>query len=435
MLKEFKQHIESRFPELKEKKFLLACSAGVDSVVLAHLCAAADLDFAIAHCNFKLRGIESEGDEKFVENLAKNLHKEYFITHFNTKEYIERTKSSLQVAARDLRYKWFKELMKKKGYAKLLTAHHADDNLETFLINLSRGTGIDGLTGIPSNTTVIARPLLKFSRKKILVYAQAEKIIWREDSSNQDTKYVRNKIRHQIVPLLKELHPTFLDNFEMTQNFLGQTAAISRNQINQLRENLFKEEGGVIRIEISQLQKLNPIEGYLHGLFREYGFTEWNDVMGLLSGMSGKEVYSNTHRLLKDREFLLLQEIRLVSDEIYEIKEGTVDISTPVQVVISEAIKVSNVAKNILYVDKKTLKYPLTLRKWKKGDYFYPLGMGGKKKLSKFFKDEKLSLISKEEQWLLCSGNDIVWVLDRRADNRFKVTDKTISILKFTNKG
>lgn len=434
MLKEFQQQIENQFPELKESSFLLACSGGLDSVVLAHLCTASNLDFAIAHCNFNLREKESDGDEKSVEELANDLNKKYFVTHFDTKGYIKKNKVSLQIAARELRYNWFYELMQEQGYTKLLTAHHADDNLETFLINLSRGTGIDGLIGIPSKTDVISRPLLKFSREQILEYAQAEKLKWREDRSNKDTKYLRNKIRHQIVPLLKELHPTFLDNFEKTRNYLAQTAALSENHIIQLKEELFKEEDGVIKIEIVQLQKLDPIEGYLHGLFKSYGFTEWDDVLGLLSGMSGKEVYSKTHRLLKDRAFLLLQQLQPVSDEVYEISKNQTLVNEPVPLSIIEANKVAEMDKDILYVDKETLKYPLTIRKWKKGDYFYPLGMGGKKKLSKFFKDEKMSLISKEKQWLLCSGNDIVWIFGKRADNRFKVTDKTKSILKFTLK-
>ncbi len=431
MLKEFQQHIENQFPELKETSFLLACSGGLDSVVLAHLCTASNLDFSIAHCNFNLRGSESDDDEKFVKELANNLNKKYFLTHFDTKSYIKKNKVSLQIAARELRYDWFEELMKEKGYDKLVTAHHADDNLETFLINLSRGTGIDGLTGIPSKTDMISRPLLKFSREQILEYAQTEKLKWREDSSNKETKYLRNKIRHQIVPLLKELHPTFLDNFEKTQNYLEQTAALSENHIIQIKGELLKEEDGVIKIEIAQLQKLDPIEGYLHGLFKSYGFTEWNDVLGLLSGMSGKEVYSKTHRLLKNRAFLLLQQLQPISDEVYEIVENQTLVNAPVQLSIKDANKVTEMGKDILYVDKETLKYPLTIRKWKKGDYFYPLGMGGKKKLSKFYKDEKMSLISKEKQWLLCSGNDIVWIFGKRADNRFKVTDKTKSILKF----
>lgn len=430
MLEDFKNHIDNHFPELFQNKFLLACSGGLDSVVLAHLCSLSELDFSLAHCNFKLRGKESDEDENFVRELAKKLGKYLFVKDFETLDYARDQKVSVQMAARELRYEWFNELMLQNNFKTLVTAHHADDNLETFMINLSRGTGIKGLTGIPTRTRSMARPLLPFTRKQILKFANSSNLAWREDQSNAETKYLRNKIRHGIVPLLKELHPTFLANFTETQEFLKQTAEIADNHIVQLKKDIFKEDGEVIRIKIESLKTLEPLEAYLHALFSVYGFTEWEDLQHLLTAMSGKEVHSRTHRLVKDRDFLLLANIADNVQKEFQITKEDTEIQLPIGLSISSVSIIEEVGPNVLYLDKETLKYPLTLRKWQKGDYFYPLGMGGHKKLSKYFKDEKVDVIAKEKQWLLCSGNDIIWVVGKRADDRYKITNSTKEILK-----
>ncbi|WP_373518630.1 tRNA lysidine(34) synthetase TilS, partial [Pricia sp.] len=243
MLRSFKTHIETKFPELLKTPFLLASSGGIDSMVLTDLCSRCGMDFALAHCNFRLRGTDSDADEEFVAETANRLNKKKYITHFYTMDYVYEHKVSVQMAARSLRYTWFAGLMQKTGIKTLVTAHHADDNLETFLINLSRGTGIEGLTGIPEKTDSISRPLLAFSREQIETYAHDENIEWREDSSNADTKYLRNNIRHQILPLLKALNPNFLENFRKTQTYLVQTASIAADHILGLKEAIFREEG------------------------------------------------------------------------------------------------------------------------------------------------------------------------------------------------
>lgn len=432
MQKAFEEHIKKEFPELYRNRFLLACSGGVDSVVLAHLCAGGKLDFALAHCNFKLRGEDSDADEIFVRELARKLEKPFFVNNFETDAYASNNKVSIQMAARQLRYAWFEELIETERYGEVVTAHHLDDNLETFLINLSRGTGIDGLLGIPERTGHVLRPLLRFSRSRILDHAETEEIVWREDKSNLETKYLRNRIRHQIVPQLKELHPTFLENFHKTQEFLQQTAALAANHIQELRPQLFQEEGGVHKILIEALLVHEPVEAYLYALFGPYGFREWNDVRDLLSATSGKEVRSKSHRLVKHRKHLLLEPLGTKDNKSYTLTEDQTRMDEPLSLSIDQTNRMENVSKNILYVDKETLKYPLTVRKWKKGDYFYPLGMKGRKKISKFFKDEKMDVISKEEQWLLCSGAAIVWVIGKRGDDRFKVTPRTKQILKFS---
>ncbi len=431
MLSEFQEHIKKQFPVLLKQKFLLACSGGLDSVVLAHLCQRSEMKFELAHCNFNLRGIESDGDESFVRDFSKTLEVNIFVTHFNTKGYVGENKVSIEMAARELRYAWFAEVMKENGIEILVTAHHSDDNLETFLINLSRGTGIDGLKGIPDNTNGILRPLLPFSRTRILEFAVAEDIKWREDSTNTDTVHLRNKIRHQIVPKLKELHPTFLENFRATQSYLSGSSTMLSDYLKLLKAKLFEDKDEYIRINIEELAKLHPLKSYLHGLFGDYGFRAWNDIENLLEGMSGKEVRSKTHRLVKDREYLLLEEFSKEAANQFLIQKGETKIKVPIHLQISEIKNIEEIGTNILYVDIAALNYPLVVRKWKKGDYFYPLGMVGKKKLSKYFKDEKVDVISKEKQWLLCSDHSIIWVIGKRADNRFKVTKSTEKIVKF----
>ncbi|MBA4744048.1 MAG: tRNA lysidine(34) synthetase TilS [Muricauda sp.] len=432
MFPKFKQHINSEMPFLKGKRLLVACSGGVDSVVLAHLCIAADMDIALVHCNFNLRDEESDGDEAFVRQLASDFGIEVFVMLFETEKYAETQRLSVQMAARELRYQWFSDLIKTKGFDYILTAHHADDSLETFLINLSRGTGIEGLSGIPEVNEHVVRPLLPFSRSEILTYAKSEKIVWREDSSNASTKYLRNKIRHQIVPVLKELHPTFLQNFLTTQNHLQQSSDLVLNHINELKSKLFEQRDGDIKISIAALEQLQPLDAYLYGLFKDYGFTEWNDVKDLLKAMSGKQVVSKTHRLLKDRDFLILSEIKNTVNGTYLVHIDGTPSELPIKLKLENVETLEKQGRNVVFLDKEKLNFPLVLRNWEKGDYFYPFGMQGKKKLSKFFKDEKLDVISKEKQWLLCSNNDIVWVVGKRADERFKVEDSTREIIKIT---
>ncbi len=431
MLAAFQTHIESKFPELRSTPFLLACSGGIDSMVLANLCARCEMDFALAHCNFRLRGADSDGDEKFVEKTANTLNLKFYVTHFDTKDYIKIHKVSVQIAARELRYAWLEEIMQQNGIQTLVTAHHADDNLETFLINLSRGTGIEGLIGIPEKTDRISRPLLPFAREDIAAYAHAEHIEWREDSSNADSKYLRNNIRHQILPQLKALNPNFLGSFRDTQRYLKQTAVIAATHIRQSKAAIFQREGNRVKISIKELQSLKPLPGYLFAFFSEYGFTEWNDIENLLTAMSGKEVRSKSHRLVKDRDFLLLTENRIAENRTYHILKNQTKIEEPVPMSMTIVDAMAETGRHILYVPKNALKYPLDLRKCEKGDYFCPFGMKGKKKVSKFFKDEKMDVLAKENQWLLCSDGVIVWVVGRRADERFKVSENTEEIVKF----
>lgn len=432
MFEPFKNHIETQLPNLFDSKLLVACSGGLDSTVLVQLTHQLGLDIAIAHCNFNLRGKESKADEAFVKDLASRLGLHFHSKSFDTNSELQKRGGSIQMVTRDLRYEWFETVLQSEGYDNVLTAHHLDDSLETFLINLSRGTGIDGLTGIPSQNQNVIRPMLPFSRIDIFDYAKTHKMKWREDSSNVEDKYLRNKIRHDIVPRLKELHPNFLGNFKSTQRRLRGTAAILENTKHELQSKLFKPKKGQLRIAIAELQKFDPLKEYLYLLFGDFGFTEWDDLAHLLHAMSGKRVISKTHILVKDRDDLILSELTVPNNESYLLKKGQDKLEVPIKLKIENVETMGSLSDNVLYVDKETLNYPLKLRKWENGDYFYPLGMKGKKKLSKFFKDEKIDRIAKESQWLLCSDDGIIWVVGRRADDRFKVRESTKDIIKIT---
>ncbi len=435
MLKTFQTHIINNLLFLTESKLLIAISGGLDSVVLTHLCHTLKLNITLAHCNFNLRDAESDTDETFVLELAETLDLEVFTQRFETETYAKINKLSIQMAARELRYNWFEELSSQLEFDFILTGHHADDNLETFLINLTRGTGLEGLKGIPEVNETIVRPLLPFSREDIEYYANENDLKWREDSSNASTKYLRNKLRHEVIPNLKETNPQLLQNFKQTLNNLNDTASIVEESVDAVLKRAIKKiDNRKIVYTIEAFKKLNNPKAYLYEVFKDYGFIEWNDILALLDAQSGKQLFSKTHRLLKDRDCLILTEI--ASDEtkmpILITSEDHKTIIENGHLLVEKVETVSELSSNEIYIDKELLKFPLIVRNWVEGDYFYPLGMQGKKKLSKYFKDEKLSLIDKEKVQLLCSKNDIVWVIGKRADNRFKVSNKTKNLLKIT---
>jgi tRNA(Ile)-lysidine synthase len=436
MLNHLKKHISNNLNFLNEGKLLIAISGGIDSVVLTHLMQQLNLSMALAHCNFNLRGTESDADEEFVLDLADRLDLEVFVQRFDTAKYAKENKLSIQMAARELRYNWFEELSEQLHFDYVLTAHHADDNLETFLINFTRGTGLDGLTGIPEVNGKFVRPLLPFSSNDILLFAKENAIAWRDDSSNASVKYLRNKLRHDLIPILKEINPSLLQSFQSTLRHLNDTADIVEESTNAVLKRAIETiDGNHIAFKISEFKKVNNPKAYLYEVFKDYGFTEWNDLVHLLDAESGKQVFSETHRLIKNREHLLLSDSNQDDNITISISEKENQVKTPIgDLFFDDADAVFGQQNNIIFVNKDTLQFPLILRKKEEGDVFYPLGMTGKKKLSKYYKDEKMSLIDKENTWLLCSGNNIVWVVNRRADNRFKVTENTKRILKITLK-
>lgn len=428
----FQNHINQNLSFLHKSKLLIAISGGLDSVALTHLCHEAKLHLSLAHCNFNLRGDESNEDEAFVLQLAEDLDLEVFIESFDTEIYAKEHKLSTQMAARELRYDWFSLLAQQLGFDYILTAHHADDTFETLLINLTRGTGLDGLTGIPEVNFNIVRPLLPFSREQIESYAKENKLKWREDSSNSSNKYLRNQLRHEVIPVLKSMNPQVLQNVSNTIEHLQHSQQIIDDAIVRIQKKVVTIECDVIKLHVKKLQKLSNPKVYLYELLKDFSFTNWDDVADLLSAQSGKQVFSETHRLLKDRTHLLLTERKLQeTPETISISESDKSVDTPFgSLFFDEADAIFGKNNKHIFVDKALLKYPLALRKWEEGDFFYPLGMKGKKKLSKYFKDEKLSLIDKENVCVLCSNDEIVWVIGLRADERFKVSECTKQILK-----
>ena len=432
MEKLFLNNIEKNFSSLLNNKFIVAVSGGVDSIVLLHLCRNLKLNFVVAHCNFKLRGKESDDDELFVKNLAEKYKIKFYSNSFNTKELSNRSNKSVQMIARDLRYSWFNKLSEDLAINYIITAHHIDDSIETFLINLSRGAGINGFLGIPEINNKINRPLLAFTKDQLKSYALENKILFREDSSNKKKDYMRNQIRLEVIPKLKKINPYLLESFPKTIKKLEQSKSIIADRIAKVLSEVSFKKGGELFFEIESIKNLSNIEAYVYEIFKQYNFTQWDDIVDLLDSQTGKEVVSKTHRLLKNREYLILtkkvglQEISTLinsSKEEIKISAGTI--------IFSKADKIDKKNPYSIFLDSKKLKFPLKVRNVVSGDYFYPFGMDGKKKVSKYLKDQKVSKYEKEKTLILeTSKNEIVWLIGMRLDHRFSVTDKTKEILK-----
>ena len=432
MVQKFQNHIQQSFPFLQGKKLLLATSGGLDSMVMIDLFRKLSFEIAIAHCNFQLRGLESFEDQNFVQHYAEANDVQLFVTQFDTESFAKDYKLSTQVAARELRYHWFQEIINTEKMDFILTAHHADDNLETFLINLVRGTGLDGLTGIPAQNETIIRPLLIFTRQEIETYAKGNSIDWREDSSNSSDKYVRNKIRHYLVPILKELNSDFLSSFQKTQQYLQESKTMVEDASIMVYQQVAKEVGDEVHFDLNQLKKLANPESYLYHWLREFGFSAWDDIYNLMDSQTGKQVFSNDFRLVKNRNFLILSPIKQVEEsEEFLIDKHQSNVNFPLNLSFCKVADITIGSNATIFVDEDKLHFPLLLRRWKEGDDFQPFGMNGKsKKISKLFKDEKLSLVEKENIWLLCSDTKIVWVVGIRQDERFRIESTTKNKLK-----
>jgi tRNA(Ile)-lysidine synthase len=430
MFLKFQNHISSHFPFLQKGKVLIAVSGGLDSMVLLNLISKTNIEFAVAHCNFQLRSNESDEDEDFVKSYCQENSIQGFFQKFDAKQFAEDEKLSIQVAARKLRYEWFYELLATENFDFVSTAHHLDDQLETFLINFSRGTGLDGLGGIPSQNDKIIRPLLIFSRVEIEIFAEENMLKWREDSSNAFDKYVRNKIRHHIVPVLKELNPSFLDSFENTIQNLNQAQSLVDDASRIVYRKVVRDVNSQKIVDLNELLQLPNYQAYLYQWLKPFGFSAWQDIYDLVEAQSGKQIFSEHFRLVKDRETLIIEP---KSDKIFDeylINENQSELNFPLKLTFCNVSDITISNSKTIFVAADALKFPLKLRKWQEGDYFYPFGMNGKKKLSKFFKDEKFSIIDKENAWLLCSENQIVWLVGKRLDDRFKVNENTQTIIK-----
>ena len=410
----------------REDKLILGISGGADSVCLMHILLALGYRFDLAHCNFNLRGKETDEDEVFVQELAKKHQLKLHVKQFDTEGYAAENKISTQMAARDLRYAWFNHLLLTKNAKYIAIAHHENDDIETFFINLIRGSGLKGLLGISEKTNSIVRPLMAITRDEIESYLDENKLRYRDDSSNSSVKYLRNKIRHELMPLLAEMNPSIQQTISEEMRILEGVSQVYSCKIEEVRKDLMQEKNGIVQFETSDLLALKPLHNYLYELLSPYGFVTIDAIAKALKGQSGKQFFSNTHQLLVDREFIFISELDVKKNESITIEEMTKEIKHPIQLNFSKTDNLEWIKnKNIAQLDYDKLQFPLTLRKWKKGDKFMPLGMQTFKKLSDFFIDNKFSILDKNKQWLLCSNNDIVWVVGHRIDERYKLQSKT----------
>lgn len=412
----------------QDATILVAVSGGLDSVALLHLFRLAGFSIQVAHCNFNLRGEESDADERFVQELCATYDIPFHVQHFDTEAQVRSAGISVQMAARDLRYEWFEGLRKAHGLNYIATAHHQDDQIETLLLNLSRGTGIKGMHGILACHDTLVRPLLFTDRPALESWMSANNFTHREDRSNASLKYSRNKLRHQVIPILKELNPslskTYQENAERFENAEQNLSFFYEG----LRSKIIQKKDEEQHIILSELFIYPSPLDVLFYFIHDYGFNDWKALENLMQSESGKVVSSATHDLLKDRDAFILRARQTPIFSSYTIDEDQRELTDPIS--LSFSIKDAQeftlqTSSEIAALDYNALDFPLELRKWQKGDVFKPLGMKGKKKLSDFFVDQKLSLFEKENTWILCSAGRVVWILGHRIDERFKLVEAT----------
>lgn len=445
----------------KQHKQLLAVSGGVDSVVLCHLMFTAGYDFVIAHCNFQLRGAESERDEHLVRSLGEKYGKEVLVKKFDTEDYASKNKLSIQVAARELRYSWFKAVVNGESAMgngeeairsdihhppftihkihHILTAHHANDNIETVLMNFFKGTGIAGLHGILPFQGKIFRPLLFARKEELVAYSKENNLQFVEDSSNLSDKYTRNFFRHNLFPLLKEIYPNVEDNLLKNIERFSEVEELYRQSVDQHKKKLLEYKGNEVHIPVLKLQKTSPLSTITYEIIKDFGFTanQTQEVVGLLGSETGKYVSSSSHRIIKNRNWLIISPLQSTEAANILIEEADKKVlfeggELRLELIENNSAFQIPLVADIAAVDYDEITFPLLLRKWKQGDYFYPLGMNKKKKLSRFFTDQKLSKTAKENVWVIEMNKKIVWIVGHRVDNRFKIKPSTKRVLKIS---
>lgn len=450
LLKQFQQHLKQKFSQLSTAncKLLLAVSGGVDSVVMTDLFYKAGFDFTIAHCNFNLRGEESGRDESFVQSISKKYNKEVIIKTFDTKEIAAEKKLSIQETSRKLRYDWFEEVIGEQstvnGELFLATAHNADDNIETSLMFFLRGTGIHGLTGIKEydKERKLIRPLLFATREHILNHAIKNNLSWVEDSSNATDKYARNFLRNKLIPSIKEFFPEVKNNISENIKRFKEVEQLYNYSIQLYKKNLLEFKGDEIHIPVLKLQKIKPLNTVIWEIIKDYSFHPHHidGIKKLFTAENSSYIKSSTHRIIKNRNWFIIASNKVEEQSHILIEEHDTEIKFLRGSLSIEKLQNANyelqTTNSIAQLDANYIEFPLLIRKWKQGDYFYPLGMNKKKKLSRFFIDQKLSATEKENIWVIETNKKILWIIGYRIDERFKLTSstKTIISIKFLPK-
>jgi tRNA(Ile)-lysidine synthase len=441
LLEKFQSYVERHHLFTKEDRVLLTVSGGVDSMVLLSLMASLPYKIGVAHCNFQLRGAESDEDEVVVAREAERYGVPCYNKRFETTAEMERTGESMEMAARRLRYAWFEELCQEHGYTVIAVAHHADDSIETFFINLLRGTGLRGLTGISTRMGRVVRPLMFSSRREILEYAVAKRLLFREDSSNRSTKYLRNKIRLGLIPRIREINPKFTDLMRHNIERLTDAQLFIEAAVNHMRSEVEHVADGIATIDVERIDRSFPRNFAIYELLStSYGFK--GDVCdaierALSEGVSGRRFYSKEYVACVDRQRILVERIAVDDACQVEVERGETRSYCGNSVLYIENcdiddISVYNVPEQVALLDADKLKYPLRLRRWRPGDVFIPFGMEGRQKVSDFLIDHKVSRPEKERQFVLLSGDDIVWLVGRRIDDRYRLTRETEHVLRIT---
>ncbi len=441
MFTDFKRYIKEYNLFSGSDRVLLAVSGGIDSMVMAHLFHKTAIKTGIAHCNFALRGEESDKDEELVKRFASENNLPFYSVKFETENYAKEHGISIQMAARELRYNWFETIRREYNFDCIAVAHNLNDNIETLLINLVRGTGIAGLSGMKPVNDKIVRPLLFASRTRIAGYCDTHNITFREDQSNQETKYTRNKIRHLVIPVLKEINPSIEETLNDTAAKMAGINEVVTNYIDNLRNQISFDRNGTTFFSINKLQVQLSNTAIVFELFRPYGITASliGDLIKVINGGSGRQILTRSHRMIKDRGELIISKHGKLPDRIFEISD--IDDLHDVPCIGSAEIiatgpdfKLSH-DPHVAFIDYKMISMPMLIRPWRKGDFFFPLGMKKKKKLSDYFIDEKYPVTKKEQALILESAGRIIWIIGERIDDRFKVTESTVKVLRIESTG
>lgn len=432
MLRQFKQFVNDNRLFDRSHSLLAAVSGGADSVVMLHLLAQCKLKVSVAHCNFQLRGADADGDEEFVRQLATRYEMPFFSIRFDTLAYAEQHHLSVEMAARELRYNWFAQLAAEHHFDRILTAHHLNDNIETLLLNLTRGTGINGLCGIATINGNIVRPLLFASRDQIEEYARLNKLTFRTDCTNLTDDYQRNIVRHRIVPVLKELNPSFEERMLKNFKHIGQAADIYNWYVEKATAEVLKTDGNGCKIDTEKLMNQPFTEAILFECIKPHGFngSQVEDIIKNLGQKSGCTFSSSSHKLLVDRSQIIIEPVEQTEFEpiVIESPQDVESIGLRMSVVPIDGF-VLDKRPNVACLDLDKLQFPLTIRLWQHGDSFHPLGMTKAQKLSDFFVNNKVNVFDKERVMVLTSGERIAWVIGYRPDNRFKIGDETQRVL------